>query len=209
MTPRQILSHIGSAPWLHRFRYTKPAPWRPLTDEEWEYIRPLLVDTNAPGRPMQDPRGRFDACLYGACMPGAWESLPERFGRPDTVSRCFRRWAHRGVWDNLLIWAASGRFFLPQLEYMICRAFRRAGRLLGLAGLKLARRAGLLTALRAPPHWLPDPDLSEYLHKRVLAPALAHPAGQYLPTRAECSLWKTLYSVCIGRRRIPRCAAPP
>lgn len=208
MRAENPLRHLGSAPWFHRYRTTKPAPWRPLTDEEWEQIRPLIVDPTAPGPQMADPRGRLDACLHGACMPGAWDRLPKEFGRADTVARTFRRWAHRGVWDNLLIWAASGRVFTPQLEYMICRAFRRGWRILGLAGLKLARRAGLLTAFRAPPHWLPDPDLSEFLHKHVLRPALDSPAGQYPLTRAACGLWKTLYSLCIGRSRIPPGSAP-
>ena len=209
MTPRQLLLSIGSAKWHHRYRYTKPAPWRPITDEEWEYIRPLIVDPHAPGRPIPDPRARFDACLYAACMPGAWDTLPEQFGKPDTISRTFRRWAHRGVWDNLLIWAASGRFFLPQLEYLICRAFRRAWRVLGLNALRLARRTGLLTALRAPPHWLPDPDLSEYLHQYHLIPAHRDNPPGWLPSRWQCWLWKNLYTACMGRSRIPRGSAPP
>jgi len=206
MPAKNPLRHIGSAPWAHRFRYTKPAPWRPLNDEEWEQIRPLIVDPAAPGRPLADPRARLDACLYAATMPGAWHTLPEHHGRADTVSRQFRRWAHRGVWDNLLIWASSGRFFSPQLEYMICRAFRRAWRVLGLAGLRLARRAGLLTALRAPPHWLPDPDLSEYVHKRQLAPMLE--TGEP-PSRRLIARFLTLLRACQGRSRIPAGSAPP
>lgn len=197
--------HIGSAPWVHRYRLTPPAPWRPLTDEEWEQIRPLIVQPNAPGRPLADPRGRLDACLYAACMSGAWHNLPREHGYHETVSRQFRRWAHRGVWDNLLIWASSGRMFSQQLEYMICRAFRRAWRLLGLAGLRLARRAGLLTAMRAPPHWLPDPDLSEFVHKREMAAVLVAPEP---PRRPIIARLLAMLRAAQGLCRIPAGSAP-
>jgi putative transposase len=29
----------------------------------------------------------------------AWEDLPERFGKPNSVHRRFRRWAVQGIWD--------------------------------------------------------------------------------------------------------------
>jgi hypothetical protein len=209
MSDRKMIRHIGSLPWHRRYRYTAPTAWRAMTDDEWEQIRPLIVQTGAPGRPMQDPRRRLDACFYAACMPEAWHHLPEEFGNFETVSRTFRRWAERGVWDNLLLWAASGRMGLDGLEYIICRAFRRAWRVVGLAGLKLARRVGLLTALRAPPHWLPDPDLSAFLRKHMLAPAIAAAMQGQPPSAADSGMWVALLRACEGRARIPAGSAPP
>ena len=54
-----------------------------------------------------------------------------------------------------------GIAILRRLESWICRAYRRAWRLLGVQGMGLARRLGFLSALRGPSWLLPDPDLSE------------------------------------------------
>jgi transposase len=31
----------------------------------------------------------------------AWQDLPERFGRPNSLYRRSRRWAIAGIWDEL------------------------------------------------------------------------------------------------------------
>jgi len=31
----------------------------------------------------------------------AWEDLPERFGKPNSLYRRFRRWSQQGIWDEL------------------------------------------------------------------------------------------------------------
>jgi hypothetical protein len=54
---------------------------------------------------------------------------------------------------------------LRSLENWFCRATRRAMRLLRIAGLALAQRLGLLTALTTAPWMLPNPDLSETLFR--------------------------------------------
>ena len=97
-------------------------------------------------------------------MAGPWKDLPEEFGKADTVSRQFRRWADAGLWEVLLhIVGQQGRGAgLGSLLYFQCRAFRRGYRVLGLRGLRLARALGMDSALRAPRAWLPDPDLSEH-----------------------------------------------
>jgi transposase len=33
----------------------------------------------------------------------AWEDLPERFGKPNSVYRRFRRWSQHGIWDELFL----------------------------------------------------------------------------------------------------------
>ena len=58
------------------------------------------------GRPIRDPRARLDAIFWLAAhtLPGRapppWAALPARFGKPDTVSRQFRRWAKAGPLDQ-------------------------------------------------------------------------------------------------------------
>src|SRR3712207_3489939 len=58
---------------------------------------------------------------------------------------------------------------LRRLESWICRAYRRAWRLLGVQGMGLARRLGFLSALRGPSWLLPDPDLSELVFRKLRA----------------------------------------
>ncbi len=157
-------------------RYSPPRPWQPLSDVEWAVLAPFVF-RNTAGRPVRDPRRRLDAIFWLAAQPGApgWAALPERFGKPDSVSRQFRRWAAAGLWTRLLEALADplrpGIAVLRRLESWICRAYRRAWRRLGVAGVALARRLGFLSALRGPSWMLPDPDLSEAV-RRLLDPVL-------------------------------------
>jgi transposase len=75
--------------------------------------------------------------------PPPWAALPPEFGKPDTVSRQFRRWAKQGLWTKLLRALADpdhpGITILRRLESWICRTYRRAWRLLGVQGMALPR----------------------------------------------------------------------
>ena len=143
---------------------------------------PPFRDRRPAGRPIRDPRARLDAIFWLAAhtLPGRapppWAALPERFGKPDTVSRQFRRWARQGLWTRLLEALADplrpGITILRRLESWICRAYRRAWRLVGVQGMALARRLGFLSALRGPSWLLPDPDLSEQIFRNSQAPPL-------------------------------------
>ena len=200
----------------HR-RYSPECPWEPLSDTEWAVLSPFVFrSAEAAGRPVRNPRARLDAIFWMAAhtrpgrAPPPWHALPERFGKPDTASRQFRRWARAGLWTRLLEALAAdhtpGIAVLRRLESWICRSYRRAWRLLGVPGMALARRLGFLSALRGPSWLLPDPDLSEYVFRRVgeeLSRGLrAVPAG-FL--RAA---WH-LMGAAAGRRYVPRGLAPP
>src|SRR3712207_1019083 len=51
---------------------TPPHPWRPMTDAEWEWVRPHLPGTataqRGPGRPMADARVRTDAIFRAVTL---------------------------------------------------------------------------------------------------------------------------------------------
>ncbi|WP_261394142.1 transposase [Siccirubricoccus deserti] len=114
----------------------------------------------------RDPRARMDAMLY-ACVTGCpWHDLPETDARPLSIARQFRRLAHAGVWSGLLraLAAPGAPAMLRAMEYWICRLARRAMRLLGMAGIGLARGLGLLSALPMLPWFMPNRDLSQALH---------------------------------------------
>ena len=188
-------------------RLTRPVAWRPMTDAEWEAVMHFMVFVHpGPGRPtINGARRSLDACFHAACFPGPWKRLPGAYGRPDSIHRLFRRWTHAGLWKMMLRFVAKERAGLEAIQYWVCRAFRRAWRLQGLAGLSLARRLGLDSALRGPSWYLPDADLSAFLHVWVLPRAqgwMAHPDGR---VRRGCAdLLMRLHNQCIGRRTLPR-----
>jgi hypothetical protein len=129
--------------------------------------------------------------------PTPRKSLPERFGKPDTVARFFRRLTHAGFWHQLLkaLAATPPNHPLRAIEHAICRVCRRAARLGGLPLLVLIRRLGLRSALPAPPWLLPDPLLSETLHRLLLS------------LRYQRDSMKSLFRLsraALGRARIPR-----
>lgn len=153
-------------------RLTPPRPWSRLSDAEWAALLPYLLHRSPQGRPIRELRQRMDAIFHTACTHAPWREIPPEFGKPDTVSRYFRRLTHAGLWQRLLeaLADAAPGHPLRAVEHFILRATRRAHRILGLPLLALIRRIGLRSALPGPPWLLPDPDLSETL-ARIRIPA--------------------------------------
>jgi transposase len=209
---------------LPRRRYSPERAWAPLSDDEWAVLSPFVVRAAGPGRPVRDPRARLDAIFWLAAQPGRalppWRALPAAFGKPDTASRQFRRWAEAGLWSRLLRALADpdrpGIAVLRRLESWICRSYRRAWRILGgVPGVALARHIGFLSALRAPSWLLPDPDLSESVGRR-LHPVLDHMRGLGVRAARAALPFPDFLRVCGkllktagGLPRIPRHLAPP
>ncbi len=213
---------------------TPPHPWAPMTDEEWAFLRPLLPGTanGGAGRPMAEARARLDAIFRAVTLkrPPAegggrapWKALPPEFGKPDTASRTFRRWAKEGLWERLLrlVSDKSGARtpLVAALRYRVCCAFRRAIRFLGLRGIVLARRLGLYSALPAPSQYLPDPDLSE-IYVPVILRALDRMQGgprpdpdggskpAWRPPHRAWALFRRMHRFAGGRARITRAMEP-
>ncbi|MDO9707255.1 transposase [Paracraurococcus lichenis] len=149
--------------------FTPRRPWEPLSDAEWDALRPHLRPEDRPGPPLVDPRARMDAILHMAVTDQPWRLLPERWGKGATVGRHFRRLAHGGLWSRLLEALADPDCprALSAIAYWLCRAARRAMRLLQMAGITLARRLRLYTALPMLPWLMPDPDLSELVFRDI------------------------------------------
>jgi len=188
---------------------TPPRPWQPMTDPEWDALRPYILWLGA-GRPVRDLRARLDGVFWIAASGRPWKDLPEAFGRPDTASRHFRRLTQKHLWQRLLHALAEPAAppGLRALEHWICRACHRAVRIAGLTLITTARRLGFRSALRGPSWLLPDPDLSEALRRltdQLLDFALAAPAT--LP-EGLLGLCGRLLGTAGGRRWIPRCLIP-
>jgi hypothetical protein len=171
---------------------------------------------------MMDPRERLDA-IFRLCtmkldtpkgkVRAPWRLLPKNFGRPDTVSRTHRRWAAALLWYRLLQEAMvpGGNPLLAGLAHWIACAYRRAIGVMGLGAVLFARRVGFHSALTAPPHWLPDTDLSEGY--RLLRESLeqAEAAKETWRPPPGISGPDDLHLIAdriAGRKRIPRWAEP-
>jgi transposase len=179
-------------------------PHNPLSDAEWQALLPHIL-RRFRGRPC-DHRARFDAIFRVAATDGPWRDLPEPYGKPDTVSRYFRRLTHEGLWEHLLLALASAPEGHPLRNLLapICRAARRAIRLRGLRIIFLARRLDLKRALPAPPWMCPDPDLSEKLFALQSARLEAVVQGERNRAISWLRAMRKCLTVAAGRKYIPR-----
>ena len=181
-------------------------PWAPLSNDAWSALLPYVHARSGPGRPIRELRTRLDAIFHLASTTGPWASLPQRFGKPDTVARYFRRLTHGGLWQRLLGVLAdlSPAHPLRGIEHLIFRACRRAYRILGLPMVLLVRRAGLRAALPGPPWLLPDPDLSESLlgseEQWLQRP---EKRGTLTRWRSALAAFRAVLRTSLGRRRVP------
>lgn len=179
-------------------------PWQPLTDAEWDAIRPYLAPEAGPGRPT-DRRKTLNAIFWIAASREPWRALPSHLGRADTANRALRRWARAGILERLLVAVSNHKLAsqdatLRKLAWLICRAFRRMARILDEASVRLAQSLGLRDAWPAPVLRWPNPALTANTHRMFVATSagvLAAP--RYRPLlRAAMGV----YQSCIGLMRI-------
>ena len=182
--------------------HTPRIPIAPLSDLQWQALRPLLAPRSPQSRPLHDLRGRIDAIFALIATDAPWRELPAQHGKPDSVSRHYRRLTHTGLWEQCLkaLAAAKPGNPLRELEPILCRCARRSYRLRGLRLILAARRLSIYRALPGPSWLLPDPDLSETVHEIAI--------WGLQNRRGFIQRWgKTLrrvLTVAIGRRRLSR-----
>lgn len=92
-----------------------------------------------------------EAVVYILRAGVAWEDLPERFGRPNSVHRRFRRWAREGIWDELFLdGIPTDALETVMLDPSACKAQRHATGARGGGEEALGRsRGGLTTKIHA------------------------------------------------------------
>ena len=73
-----------------------------LTDQEWEYIEPLIPAAKPGGRPRStDMRNLLNAIFYLVRTGAQWRYLPSEYPPWQTVYSYFRSWKLTGVWDRI------------------------------------------------------------------------------------------------------------
>ena len=118
-------------------RRERTATTAPLTDAQWERIRPLLPASKRTGRPRADDRRTLDGILYVLRSGCRWHDLPAAYGSAVTCWRRLAQWEADGTWERLwrallesldtqgkLAWAQA---FLDNRHVPIKRGTRQAG----------------------------------------------------------------------------------
>ena len=79
-------------------------PRAPLTDAQWERVRPLLPPQKPRvGRPRRDQRAVVDAILWVLGTGSSWRDVPrERFGPWETIYGRYSEWRKDGRWQRVL-----------------------------------------------------------------------------------------------------------
>ena len=76
--------------------------FKELTDEQWEYIRPLLPKPTWTGRPRTDDRQTVNAILFVLKTGIPWNDLPKEYGDDSTANRRLIEWEKQGVWKHIM-----------------------------------------------------------------------------------------------------------
>lgn len=76
----------------------------PLTNAQWERIRPLLPPPRRAGRPRADDRRTLEGILYVLRTGCRWQDMPPEYGCPATCWRRLTRWEADGTWER--VWQA-------------------------------------------------------------------------------------------------------
>ena len=77
-------------------------PQHRLRDATWASLHAKLRAVSGIWkRDIERLRRFIEAVVYVLRTGVAWEDLPERFGKPNSVYRRFRRWSQQGIWDAL------------------------------------------------------------------------------------------------------------
>jgi putative transposase len=89
---------------------------RALTNAQWRRIEPLIPGKEGDrGRHGEDNRLFLDAVLWLVRAGAPWRDLPAEFGNWNSVFQRFRRWAKKGVWQNIFNVLVED----PDFEYLI------------------------------------------------------------------------------------------
>ena len=74
-----------------------------LSEEEWQLLEKLVRSGKSlRGRPPKQHRKIFEAVFWIASCDVPWRSLPEHFGKWNTVYRQFKRWSENDLWNRVL-----------------------------------------------------------------------------------------------------------
>jgi transposase len=90
--------------------------FKEISDEQWEFIRPLLPSPAKEGRPRADDRRTINAILYVLTTGCRWMDLPERYGPKSTAHDRLKDWEKKVVWKSILDALISRKYTRGELS---------------------------------------------------------------------------------------------
>ncbi len=98
-----------------------------ISDEKWQRLAPLLPGTKRDrGQTAKDNRVFINAVLWIARTGAPWRTLPEHFGKWNSVFRRFSRWSQKGVWQRVFDTLQDSDFDWMMLDSTMIRAHQHA-----------------------------------------------------------------------------------
>jgi transposase len=176
-----------------------------LTPLQFHALLPFILPRSPQGRRISDLRERMNGIFHMASGADPWRCLPQRYGKPDTVCRYFRRLTQAGLWERLLVALKDCNPTHPLWEIAkgIFRACRRAVRLRGLRFIMLIRRLGFIDALNGPPDKVPNPAVFIWLKRLPFPPTPTGPVQDAIFLDI-IRILKRLHRKAGGVPRLPR-----
>jgi transposase len=116
-----------------------------LRDDQWERIAGLVPGKEGdPGRTGRNNRMFLEGVLWKARVGAPWRDLPEIFGDWNAVFQRFRRWAKKGVFEQLFrAFSDDPDFEYALIDGTIVRVHQHAT---GAKGGRAIRRSGARAA---------------------------------------------------------------
>jgi putative transposase len=71
--------------------------FRELSDNEWEFIKPLLPPKARVGRPMADDKRVTNGIIHVLTTGCRWMDMPLKYGSYKTAWKRLKRWQAEGV----------------------------------------------------------------------------------------------------------------
>lgn len=79
-----------------------PAPFEPMSDQQWKAIAALVESTRGASGPRIDLRRTVDGIRWVLHTDAKWSDLPAEYGAPTTCWRWHERWCSDGTWQQAM-----------------------------------------------------------------------------------------------------------
>ncbi len=130
-----------------------------LTDAQWAVLQPLLDACRPKGKTEpHDLRRTLEAILWRHQNGAKWRAVPAELGPWWMAAQTFIRWAHLGVWENLLdlVQARGVNLGMTFLDGTNIRAHQKAAGAakrgdLEISGTHVRRLAAVVAAMAPRP----------------------------------------------------------
>ena len=73
-----------------------------LSDEQYEWIEPLLPKAGGKGRPWADHRQVLNGLFWKLSSGASWRDIPERYGPWQTIYERYTAWRADGTWTQIV-----------------------------------------------------------------------------------------------------------